>query len=81
MPYKKIEELPKQVRYNLPKGAQTIFMKAFNSAWNQYKNPKKRRGSESREEVANKVAWSAVKKQYDKDPISDDWKKKERVVA
>ena len=55
-------------------------MKAYNSAWGQYKDPKKRRGSESREEVANKVAWSAVKKQYDKDPISGDWKKKELLT-
>jgi cation transport regulator len=80
MPYDEIDELPEQVRFNLPRDAQNIFMKAYNSAWDQYKDPKKRRGSESRGEVANKVAWSAVKKQYDKDPISGDWKKKELLT-
>lgn len=80
MPYDDIDELPNQVRYNLPKDAQKIFLEAFNSAWKQYKDPKKRHGSDSREEVANKVAWSAVKKQYDKDPISDDWRKKEMIT-
>jgi cation transport regulator len=80
MPYDNIDELPDQIRYNLPRDAQTIFMSAFNSAWKQYKDPSKRHGSDSREKVANKVAWSAVKKQYDKAPISGDWKKKELLT-
>ena len=80
MPYDEIDELPEQVRFNLPRDAQNIFMKAYNSAWEQYKDPNKRRGSDSREEVANKIAWSAVKKQYDKDPIAGDWKKKELLT-
>lgn len=58
MPYSRLTELPKQVK-GLPKGAQQIFKKAFNNA--QYKNPEKRKGN-SREEVSQKVAWSAVKK-------------------
>ena len=66
MPYNKIDELPDRVRYNLPKNTQRIFLEAFNSAWKQYKNMKKRRDSESREEVANKFAWAVVKKCYDK---------------
>ncbi len=77
LPYKDIGELPDQVKNNLPTEAQRIFLKAFNAAWKQYDDSSKRRGSESREEVANKVAWSAVKKQYGKDPSSGDWKKKE----
>ncbi len=81
MPYKKIDELPKQVRYNLPRKAQKIFIEAFNSAWEQYKNPDKRQGTESLEQVANKVAWSAVKKKYDKDPVSGNWRKKEEILT
>jgi cation transport regulator len=80
MPYNEIDELPDRVRYNLPKDAQKIFLEAFNSTWEQYKDPKKRRGSNSGDEVANKIAWSAVKKQYDKDPVSGDWKKKELLT-
>ena len=75
MPYSKIEELPRNVRDNLPEGALYIFKEAFNSAWKQYGDPKKRKNDATREETANRIAWSAVKKQYKKDP-GGDWVKK-----
>ena len=65
MPYDSEEELPKDVRNALPKHAQTIYKEAYNSAFDQYKDPDDR--SVSREEVAHKVAWSAVKNVYEKD--------------
>jgi cation transport regulator len=34
MPYESINELPKSVR-NLPSRAKTLYMKAFNSAWEE----------------------------------------------
>lgn len=71
MPYKSNDELPDSVRNNLPKHAQEIYRKAFNSAWEEYKEPEDRRGDDSREEVAHKVAWSAVKKEYHKE--DDKW--------
>lgn len=74
MPYDEIEELPENVRSNLPKGAQKIFMEAYNNAWEEYEDPEKRKGNASQEEVANKVAWSAVKKSYTKE--NDNWVKK-----
>lgn len=67
MPYKSNDELPDSVRNNLPKHAQDIYRKAFNSAWEEYKNPEDRRGDDSREEVSHKVAWSAVKKEHHKE--------------
>lgn len=67
MPYKSNDELPDSAKNNLPKHAQEIYRKAFNSAWEEYKNPEDRRGDESREEIAHKVAWSAVKKEYHKE--------------
>ncbi len=75
MPYKKESELPGAVRNNLPKHAQEIWMKAFDSAWEEYADPKKRRGKESREETAAKVAWAAVKNEYHKD-AEGNWVKK-----
>lgn len=66
MPYDKNSELPDQVRNNLPQKAQTIYRKAFNSAWDQYESPEKRRDDSDREETAHRVAWSAVKKVYQK---------------
>ncbi len=66
MPYGSISELPDSVKENLPKGAQEIYKEAYNSAHKEYKDPEKRRGKESQEEAAHKVAWAAVKKKYEK---------------
>ena len=51
----------------LPEHAQHIFKKAHASALKEYQDPKKRRGgAKENVEVAHKVAWAAVKKQYEK---------------
>lgn len=72
MPYKSKNELPERVKNVLPPHAQDIFMKAYDNAMEQYSNPSKRRGNESQEETAFKVAWSAVEKEYEKGP-SGKW--------
>ena len=60
----------------LPEHAQHIFKKAHAGAIREYQDPEKRRGGkdESDEEVAHKVAWSAVKREYKKE--GDRWVKK-----
>lgn len=75
MPYDRISELPKSVRDALPEGAQKIYREAFNAAWKEYSDPEDRKGGASREETAHKVAWSAVKKEYEKK--GDRWVKKD----
>lgn len=75
MPYKTTQDLPETVKGVLPTHAQDIFKEAYNSAYQQYKESSERRGDESREEVAFKVAWSAVKKGYSKDN-DGKWHKK-----
>lgn len=75
MPYDTLKELPESVRDNLPKHAQEIYMAAYNSAWDEYKNAEDRREGASREEVAHKVAWDAVKKKYEKK--NGTWQSKE----
>lgn len=75
MPYDTLKELPDSVRDNLPKHAQEIYKEAYNNAWDEYKNPEDRRGDASREETAHRVAWAAVKNQYEKDD-SGKWTKK-----
>jgi len=72
MPYQANGDLPESVSSVLPEHAQSIFREAFNHAYNEYKSPKERRGKESREEVAFKVAWAAVKKKYAKG-ADDKW--------
>ncbi len=76
MPYDRIDDLPDSVKNNLPKHAQEIYRAAFNSAWQEYDKPQERRGGADREETAHKVAWAAVKKEYDKDDKTGEWKRK-----
>lgn len=73
MPYGTVSELPERARKELPEHAQGIFKEAFNHAWEEYSEPSSRRGNESREAVAYKVAWAAVKKAYHKDLDSGQW--------
>lgn len=75
---KKNEDLPDSVRDNLPEHAQEIYRAAFNSAWDQYDEPEERRGGASREETAHKVAWAAVKREYEKDEKTGKWKRKDK---
>jgi cation transport regulator len=66
MPYQELEDLPDSVRDNLPKHAQEIYQAAYNNAWDEYNHD---------EERAHRVAWSAVKKVYEKDEESGRWKR------
>ncbi len=76
MPFTSLSDLPKQVKDPLPHHAEEIFLAAFNSAWDQYDLPEERRGGADREEVAFKVAWSAVKKAgYQKNEGTGKWEK------
>lgn len=68
MPYHTNDDLPENVTNVLPKHAQDIFREAFNSVYDEYKKAEDRRGNDSREDVARKVAWAAVKHSYEKGP-------------
>ena len=69
MPYKTVDELPDNIK-SLPAHAKEIYMKAFNSAFEQYKD----RGGQ-REALAHATAWAAVKKVYKQ--VDDKWVAKE----
>ena len=75
MPYKSRNELPDSVKDSLPAHAQDIYKEAFNNAYKQYKEKKDRRDDASREEVAHRVAWNAVKQKYEKGS-NGKWHKK-----
>jgi cation transport regulator len=74
MPYQSNKDLPDSVKDNLPNHAQDIYREAFDNAWDEYQDPARRRGSESLEEVAHKVAWAAVKQRYEK--VGGEWQPK-----
>jgi len=61
---KSMKDLPKGIE-DLPEHAKEIYRKAHNNAFEQYKDSMKRGGRATLEEVAHKVAWAAVKKQYE----------------
>lgn len=75
MPYNSTSELPESVKNVLPAHAQDIYKEAFNSAYDEYKDPDERRDDASREEVSHRVAWSAVKNSYEKG-ADEKWHKK-----
>jgi cation transport regulator len=75
MPYPSNNDLPERVQDHLPDHAQSIYREAFNHAYDEYKDPDKRNTPESREEVAHKVAWSAVKEKYEKNEETGQWKR------
>lgn len=74
MPRKKDEQnkkeaktdLPERLKDELPPHAQEIYQKTLESAYKEYRDPEKRRSNDDRESTAHKVAWSAVKKEYEK---------------
>jgi cation transport regulator len=57
MPYQSNQDLPPSLRRALSGHAQDIFRAAFNNAWQQY-------GGD--EAMAHRIAWSAVKRKYQK---------------
>ncbi len=77
MSYKSITELPKSVR-NLPSRAKTIYMKAFNSTWDECVDLE---DETAREKSSHEAAWSAVKEQYEKDEETGEWIKIDEMVG
>ncbi|MEW6115302.1 MAG: ChaB family protein [Nitrospirota bacterium] len=71
-----VKNLPKGPKSKLPGHAKEIYQKAHDKALEEYKSPKKRRGKESQEATAHKVAWAAMKKKYRKTE-SGQWRSKE----
>ncbi|HLY25743.1 MAG TPA: ChaB family protein [Aggregatilineales bacterium] len=68
MPYNSTRDLPDSVRDHLPEHAQEIYRAAFNNALKEY--------GESDEARAHRVAWAAVKNEYEKDEKNGQWHRK-----
>jgi cation transport regulator len=65
MPYRTNADLPPSVREHLPQHAQDIYRAAFNHAFAAHAEDRQH------EEIAHRIAWSAVKRSYVKD--GDRW--------
>ena len=73
MPYRTKLDLPLNLQEILPEHAQEIFVKSFNSAWEEYRKNSDHPDAISKEEIAFRIAWSAVKKKYKKDKRTGRW--------
>jgi cation transport regulator len=62
MPYTSNNDLPPAVRDHLPPRAQDVYREVFNHAWATYARDARQ------EEIAHRVAWAAVKRQFHKTP-------------
>jgi cation transport regulator len=69
--YERIEELPDTVRDVLPEQAQEVYLEAFKASWESYDEEKS--SEMSQEAVANRDAWSAVKREYTRDDETGKW--------
>jgi len=65
MPYASNANLPVSVRSHLPDHAQDIFRSAFNHAFESHHSDPRH------EEIAHRIAWSAVKRHYKK--VGSSW--------
>ncbi len=74
MPFSSRNDLPKKVKDALRDvpHAQDMYKEAFNSAYDQYASAESREDDRTREETAHAVAWSAVKRVYEKGD-DDKW--------
>lgn len=62
MSYKSNSELPETVRENLPEHGQEIYRKAFNNAWDEYKEPSERKGDASRKRLLIRLLGMQLRK-------------------
>lgn len=72
-PYHTIEDLPDEIRDDLPRHAQELYLQAYNEAWRDYDAHKNTRIKTTREAVAHRVALWAVQNVYDRDEETGLW--------
>jgi cation transport regulator len=75
--YVHVKDLPLVVRDHLPKPAQEVYLQAFNNAWKRYDQIEDRYEDATPEETAHRMAWAAVKRDYEKDGSTGDWRKRQ----
>ena len=76
MIYQSREELPHDIRKQLPEKAQNLYMKAYNGAYAANENSQ-RPAHISLHQIANEHAWKTVKREWQKDTENSTWVSKE----
>jgi cation transport regulator ChaB len=75
MRYPTIRDLPFVCQYNLPEGALHVYRDAYNGTWDASA------GAVDRDAVARRSAWNAVRRKFQKDPLTGRWIAKDIPAA
>ena len=71
MRYRSIRDLPFVCQYNLPEPALHVYRDAYNAAWDAAT------AAADREATARRNAWIAVRRTFEKDPVTGRWSRRE----
>lgn len=71
MRYESTNDLPDTVRDVFPQGAQEIYLEVYNKVWDSHTGDSS--DNMSRDSVAHRQAWAAVKREYVKDDVTGQW--------
>jgi cation transport regulator ChaB len=71
MRYRSIRDLPFVCQYNLPEPALHVYRDAYNGAWDASA------GVADRDAIARRNAWIAVRRTFEKDPVTGRWSRRE----
>ncbi|MFO7743263.1 MAG: ChaB family protein [Anaerolineae bacterium] len=69
--YESMQDLPDTVQDVLPPEAQKVYMEAYNRSWETYDEEKT--SEMSQEAVANRDAWTVVKREFVEDTKTGKW--------
>ena len=75
MEYNKIKDLPDTLKETLPKDAQTIYIKEFKKAWDEYEE--EQGGEMDRESVAHRQGMKKVRDQYVFHEDTGEWSRRD----
>ena len=75
MRYNTIDDLPEPLRKSLPMNAQSIYLEAYQEAWEDFDEEEE--GEASRSAIAHRNAMAAVHGVYDQDSESGEWTRKD----
>jgi cation transport regulator ChaB len=73
MRYPTIRDLPFVCQYNLPEGALHVYRDAYNGTWDASA------GAVDRDAIARRSAWNAVRRTFEKDPVTGRWMPREHT--
>jgi len=62
--YKNIQDLPAPVRETLPEDAQTLYLGAYNQAWERFHASENYQDEQTASEDAHRQAWGAVRQEF-----------------